>query len=221
MIRENYNAMNIQLPDKNLFMMCEKLDSTALCTMPSGFHVRNCWKDELDMWKALPFDNPALAQQYYDYMTHYYNAVYAKKGDLFFQKCLFVCNKDDKPVGTCFAWKAYEKITTLHWLKVLKDYEGKGIGRALLSIIMKSLTRDEFPVFLHTQPSSYRAIKLYTDFGFCLLSDPKIGNRNNDLEECLPILKQYMPEQDYQCLRIIPSPKFFLETVSASSQAEF
>lgn len=213
--------MSVQIPDKNLFMMCEKLNSKAISDMPNGFHVRTCQKNELDIWKAMPFDNPELAKQYYDYMTQYYNSVYAKKGDLFFQVCLFVCDKDNKPVGTCFAWKAYERITTIHWYKVLKDYEGQGIGRALLSIVMKTLTDDEFPVFLHTHPSSYRAIKLYSDFGFFLLSDPLIGNRKNDLEECLPILKKYMPHQDFQCLRITKSPPFFLKVISSPNKEEF
>ena len=213
--------MNAQIPDMNLFMMCEELNKKALSDMPSGFLVRNCRKDELDIWKAMPFDQPGLAKQYYDFMTKFYNSVYAKNGDLFFQKCLFVCNQDDMPIATCFSWKAYGKITTIHWLKVLKNYEGKGIGRALLSIIMTSLHHNEFPVFLHTQPSSYRAIKLYSDFGFYLLSDSIIGNRRNDLHKCLPILKKHMHSQDYQNLRIAKSPKYFLEIVGSTNKIEF
>jgi hypothetical protein len=45
----------------------------------------------------MPFDNLELAKKYYDYMTEYYNKVYAKNEDIFFQKCLFVCNQEDKP----------------------------------------------------------------------------------------------------------------------------
>jgi ribosomal protein S18 acetylase RimI-like enzyme len=207
--------------DMNLFMMCKKLNKKASCDMPSSFHVRTCQKNELDIWKAMPFDEPELAQRYYDYMTKYFDSVYAKSEDLFFRKCLFVCNQDNEPIATCFAWKTYEKITTIHWFKVLKNYEGKGIGRALLSIVMNSLQEDEFPVFLHTQPGSFRAIKLYSDFGFYLLSDPIIGSRKNYLNECLPILKKNMPHQDYQNLRIIKSPKFFLDIVGSSKEDEF
>jgi hypothetical protein len=32
------------------------------------------------------------------------------------------------------------------------------------------VTVHEYPVYLHIQPSSFRAIKLYSDFGFSLLS---------------------------------------------------
>ena len=167
------------------------------------------------------FDTPELAKKYYDFMTEFFATVYLPMKDLFYQKCLFICNKDDKPVGTCFVWKSYNTIYTLHWFKVLKEYEGRGIGRALLSIVMERLSQDEYPVFLHTQPSSYRAIKLYSDFGFYLLSNPVIGSRQNDLEECLPILEKYMPKSDFKKLQIVQAPKFFLDTVCSTNTSEF
>ena len=213
--------MEEQITDKNLFMMCRKLDNEATTELPEGFYVRYCKKNELDTWKAMHFDMPELATEYYDFMTEYFNDVYLPKGDLFYRSCIFVCNRDDKPVGTCFLWKAYNKIWTLHWFKVLKEYEGKGIGRALLSIVMESLPEDDYPVFLHTHPSSYRAIKLYSDFGFCLLSDPVIGNRENDLDECLPILQKYMPQSDLEKIKIVQSPPFFLRAVEHSDTNEF
>lgn len=213
--------MEEQIPDKNLFMMCRKLENDAVITLPKDFHVRNCRKNELDTWKAIHFDTSELAMEYYNFMTEYFNDVYLPKGELFYQRCMFVCDQNDKPIGTCFLWKSYNAIWTLHWLKVSKEYEGKGIGRALLSIVMKGLSESEYPIFLHTQPSSYRAIKLYSDFGFCLLSDPVIGDRQNDLEECLPILQKYMPRSDFEELKIARAPQFFLDAVCSTNINEF
>lgn len=213
--------MEEQIPDKNLFMMCRNLENDAAIELPKGFYVRYCRKSELDTWKAMHFDTPKLATEYYNFMTEYFNEVYLPKGDLFYQSCIFICNENDKPIGTCFLWKAYNMIWTLHWFKVLKDYEGKGIGRALLSIVMKSLSENEYPIFLHTHPSSYRAIKLYSDFGFCLLSDPVIGNRQNDLDECLPILQRYMPHSDFEKLKTVRAPQFFLDAVCRPEKEEF
>jgi len=213
--------MTEEIPDKDLFMMCRKLDNDAINELPAGFYVRYCKKHELDIWKAMHFDTPQLVTEYDDFMTEYFNEVYLPKGNLFYQRCLFVCNQDDRPIGTCFLWKAYNTIWTLHWFKVLKDYEGKGLGRALLSIVMKRLPENEYPIFLHTHPSSYRAIKLYSDFGFCLLSNPVIGNRQNDLDACLPILKKYMPRSDFEKLEIDQAPQFFLDAVCHSDKDEF
>ena len=39
------------IPDLNIFMMCEKLNEDALREIPEGYHIRNIRKDELDIWK--------------------------------------------------------------------------------------------------------------------------------------------------------------------------
>ncbi len=199
------------IPDLNIFMMCEKLNSYAISDLSDTYHIRKCRKDELDIWKNMPFDDPDEAIEYRKFMTDYFDTVYGNKGNLFYKKCLFVCDNNDKPIATAFIWKAYDEINTVHWLKVLKNYEGKGIGRALLSIIMKELKEEDYPVYLHTQPSSYRAIKLYSDFAFHLLSDSIIGLRENNIEECLPILKKYMPDTDFKNLQITRAPECFLK----------
>lgn len=205
----------------NLFMMCRQLNRTALTELPDAYYVRCCRKSELDIWKAMPFDDPALAEEYKGYMTDYFCGVYQDKGDLFFQKCLFACDEQDTPVGTCFIWKAYETVSTLHWLKVVQSHEGKGLGRALLSIVMKDLPQQDYPVYLHTQPSSFRAIKLYSDFGFSLLSDLIIGGRKNDLPEALPLLKAAMPQEFFDRLKMERAPEEFLSALKPSKPYQF
>ena len=213
--------MSEEIPEKNLFMMCTFLNANALRELPKGYFVRLCRKDELDIWKAMQFDSSELAREYDGFMTEYYNQVYLPKGDLFFKRCLFVCNKDDKPIGTCFLWKSYNQIWTIQWFKVVKEYEGKGIGRALLSHVMRSLPYEEYPIFLHTHPSGYRAIKLYSDVGFKLLTDSVIGHRKNELEESLPILEKFMPKEDFEKLQFTQAPLSFLTAVHSSNIDEF
>ena len=215
------DLLTMQDPEKNLFMMCSALNPAALSELPHAYHVRPCRRDELDIWKEMPFDDAASANQYRDFMTEYFNDVYSDHEKLFFQKCLFVCDTNDVPVGTCFAWQAYGKITAIHWFKVRKNCEGAGIGRALLSIVMRSIERKDYPVFLHTQPSSFRAIKLYSDFGFAFLTDPVIGYRKNDLEACLPVLEALMPPSYYAALKFAKAPDDFLKAVKSSVISQF
>lgn len=210
-----------QLPDKNIYMMCETLRKEALSELPVGYTVRSCRKDELPVWKAMPFDDPATAREYEGFMEEYFQNTYAGKEGLFFANTLFVCTSDDIPVATCLLWKAYDTFNSIHWFKVVKAYEGKGIGRGLLSIIMKDLPAESYPVYLHTQPDSYRAIKLYSDFGFQLLSGKGFGPRENDLEECLPILQQYMPKEEIEKLKIVPAPTHLRTFLSTSTTIQF
>lgn len=191
------------IPDLNLFMVCEVLNQDALARLPDAYRIRALRRDELDLWKAFPFDTPEQASEYRAYMTDYFQHHYAPKGDLFFETCLVVVDVDDVPIATCFAWKHYDRYTTIHWLKVLPEHEGRGIGRGLMSHIMASLGEDDYPVYLHTQTPSVRAVGLYSDLGFALIDLPLIDGRPVDMDAALPILRAHMTPRTYAGLRIV------------------
>jgi ribosomal protein S18 acetylase RimI-like enzyme len=210
-----------EIPDKNIFMVCNQVNINAFSKLPEGYKVRNCHFDELAIWKAFPFDNSAEAVEYEPFMTNYFQTTYGGQEDLFFSKTLFICDTQNRPVATCLLWKAYDAFNTIQWFKVLKTHEGKGIGRALLSMILNDLNGADYPVYLHTQPSSFRAIKLYTDFGFALLKGDKFGNRKNELSECLPILKQFMSQRDFQNLNFAQAPRDFSAILAEHKTVQF
>ena len=105
------------IQDGNIFMMCEKVNENAYIEIPKGFHLRKLKEKELDLWMEFPFDNDEDKKIYKNFMIKYYNDVYLIKKDLFFNSCLVLCDNEDKPVSTCFAWKAYDKFWTIHWFK--------------------------------------------------------------------------------------------------------
>ena len=184
------------IPDRNLFMMCKKPNSAAFSDAPAGYHIRPIKPEEMDFWYSVHFDCEAGdISHHIAYMRDYFRRVYEPQKEEFFRLCLVICGVDDVPLGTCFVWRVYDAVWTVHWFKISKPYEGKGLGRALLSAALNTVPHDGFPVYLHTQPSSFRAIHLYTDFGFSLLCDPVVGHRENHLSECLPILEYFMGEK--------------------------
>lgn len=208
-------------PDCNLFMMCHRLTSVALSAVPAGFHIRACRPDELELWKHIHFDTETEAAKNLDYMTGFFERVYAPEGNAFFERCLLVCDADDRPVGACASWRNFGCATTIHWFKVIREYEGRGLGRALLSEVMRRIPENEYPIFLHTQPASYRAIGLYSDFGFALLTDPQVGHRSNDLSVALPYLQEVMPESMYSGLKYASAPEWFLNAANTVNQSVF
>lgn len=211
---------DIQMPDGNLFMTCDRIERGAFGAPPRGVELRCCRPDELDLWKAMHFDLPEVAREFRPFMDEYFERVYAPQGGLFFERCRFAC-VDGAPVGTCFVWKAYGRVNTVHWFKVLRAYEGRGIGRALLTDVLGGLGPDELPVCLHTQPSSYRAIKLYTDFGFRFITDAAVGARANDLEAALPALRRAMPAAAFEALGFARAPRALLEAAAGERFSEF
>lgn len=209
------------IPDLNIFMMCSQVNEGAFCKVPKGFHIRRLKREELDVWKRFPFDSvDGDISTYIDYMTQYYNDVYLEKEDLFYDSCLVICDTNDQPVGTCFAWKAYGKVWTIHWLKVYKEKESKGLGRAILTEVMMGIPKEEFPVYLHTQPGSFRAIKLYSDFGFKIIKDKTVGNRANQYKQSLKYLKYFMGDY-YKELKFVKTDGSFGKIAKQNKINEF
>jgi len=201
------------MEDLNIFMQCHRPNPAAFQDLPEGFSFRLCRENEIDIWARI-----VAEEKYVGYVMEFFDRVYALRLHEFFENCWFVCDLTGKPIGSCMIWRAYGKINTLGWLRVLPEYEGRGIGRALISKILQKM---DFPAYLHTQPTSARAIKLYSDFGFALISDDVPGNRKNDLAESLDYLQKMLSKEDYGNLIFTNADQYFLETLANSEMAEF
>ena len=209
------------MADPNLFMICQKLNEEAFIDMPKGYHLRLCTKEELPIWKAFPFDDETTAKEYESFMQEYFDLVYKPHIDEFYKQCLFLCDDKNNPIGTAFIWKAYQQFTTLHWVKIKKEYENQHLGKAMLSAILKTVNKDDFPIYLHTQPESYRAIKLYSDFGFQFITNKKVGHRENHLEEGLDELKKLMKKEAFSKFKFTNAPENFICRLSKFDHDEF
>lgn len=201
----------------DLFMSCERPNERAYGPLPPGYRFRRCRPAELAAWKRLCLDDP----QYLPIIDAYYDRVYAPQAAAFFERCLLACDQRDEPVGTLFIWRAYGRVNTLHWFRVAPEHREKGVGRALLTRALGALDAGDFPVSLHTHPGSYRAIKLYADLGFRLLTDPMVGYRRNGLTEGLPYLRAHMPASAFERLKTARAPAALLEAALLSEQEEF
>lgn len=211
-----------EIPDYNIFMMCPALNPAALSRLPSGYQIRTCRPNELELWKAFPFDAEVTPPEYQSFMDEFVQGTYGHDMETFFQNTLFACTSDDMPVATCSHWKAYGKFHAIHWLKTRKDHEGKGLGRALLSAIMLRFRSEDYPIYIHTQPGSFRAIKLYADFGFKLLAGhAMLGTRTNDLEQSLPILQGFIPAAAFNNIEIGDTPQALIDMLAGETTIQF
>jgi GNAT superfamily N-acetyltransferase len=206
--------------DLNVFMMCERVVSSERSALPDGYTIRSSRPDELGLWKAFPFDTAVEAAANDSHMTAYFSDVYAGREAAFFEATKFVCDADETPVATGAIWPAYDLLTTVHWVKVRKSHEGLGIGRALLSELLRDVPSHAFPVYLHTQPGSFRAIKLYSDLGFRIL-DNDTGTWRNDYLEAMQELRELMPADVFARLGVTTAPDSFVEIVRSNATPEF
>ena len=179
------------IPYKNLIMRCDSFE--PLTDNTNDITVRNYQTCDEKHWADIEFsigDFPSTdeAEQYFK--AHY-------NTDDVFERCFFAEDKNNNIIGTCIAWLDYkgdETVSSLHWLAVLPEYQNKGAGKALLNAVMRYYCQNHLmPVYLHTQPWSYKAIKLYLSAGFKIMKTETFANYKNEYDEAINILSNYLP----------------------------
>ena len=117
---------------------------------------------------------------------------------------LFALNEKNEVVGSCIAWhdpRIDSMVSSLHWLVVDEQYQGQGIGRALCTAVMNLYSeRAAFPVYLHTQPWSFKAIFLYVSMGFKLQKTDAFSHYVNEYEKAMTELRKIVTEEQYELL---------------------
>lgn len=111
------------------------------------------------------------------------------------RRTVFVQNKDGSKVATLTNWWLYtgeRRDPWIHWVAVRPEYQGLGLGKAIVFEGMRRMLRMEGDrdVFLCTQTWSYKAIGIYIKAGFQFNKDQFIGGLTNEYEMAMPILNE-------------------------------
>lgn len=113
------------------------------------------------------------------------------------RRTLFVINPRQEIVATLTIWWRYtgeRRHPWLHWVAVAPEYQGLGIGKALVCEGLRRLLRIEGDqdVYLPTQTWSYKAIGIYLFAGFEFNTELDYGQFNNEYEQAITVLKQVL-----------------------------
>lgn len=85
------------------------------------------------------------------------------------ERMIFIRNQNFELVGTVTAWYGTVsdiEMGRLHWVEIIPDYQGLGLGRPLISKGMQILKEKHGRAYLKTQNSSRAAIHLYRKLGW-------------------------------------------------------
>ncbi len=119
-----------------------------------------------------------------------------------FSRILFAVDKNNNVAGSCIAWqdpKGESKASSLHWLVVDEKYQGIGLGRALSTAVMNIYEEHEaLPVYIHTQPWSWKAILLYLSLGFKLQKTDTFSHYENEFDKAMTELRKVVSEEQYE-----------------------
>lgn len=86
----------------------------------------------------------------------------------------FLLNSENRPIGTATAWFGdfnNENQGVLDWVAIIPEYQGKKLAKPMVSAILKKIAQYTNKAYLNSQTTSWRAIKMYSDFGFLAYLD--------------------------------------------------
>ena len=76
-----------------------------------------------------------------------------------------------------------------------------GLGRALGTAVMNIYAeRGDLPVYIHTQPWSWKAILLYASLGFRLQKTDTFSNYENEYRKSMDELEKIVSKEQYELL---------------------
>ena len=188
------------IPFYNVILRCDSYTSSQV-TLPDGFSVVP-YRDGFEKgWAQMEyavgdFDSEQQAE-------HYFVSTYlpdrAKR-----ENCLFLLNAEGRVIGSCIAWRdtrGAATVSSLHWLVVDEAYQGKGLGKALCLAVMELFAKQGgTPVYIHTQPWSWRAILLYISVGFRLQRTDTFSRYENQYGKAMEVLKSVVPDELFEKL---------------------
>ena len=181
------------IPFYNLILRCDRYEKGKKILLPDGYAFASFRPGYASAWARLEceegdFSSPAEA---------YFRAAYMTDPAVLGERAVFALDRTGEVVGSCIAWRDRRDdgdAASLHWLIVAEKHRGIGLGRALCRRTMEIFARrGEMPVYIHTQPWSWRAVLLYLSLGFRLQKSDTFSHYENQYEEAVRTLRAVLP----------------------------
>jgi len=189
------------IPFYNTILKCNHYQSRAI-HLPRGFYFKQYQKGYEKAWAALEYEIGDFESQIE--AESYFADTYLTNEKELLKRGVFLVNEQEEVVGSCIAWfdnRQREIVSSLHWLVVSPRYQGRGLGRALCQKVMQIFSDlDELPVYIHTQPWSYKAIFLYISLGFKLQKTDTFSHYQNQYDLSISTLKKIVDTKHYDVL---------------------
>ena len=192
------------IPFYNLILRCDHL-SPAEPALPEGFVLRPYAPGDEALWAALEheagdFASPQEAEDYF-------RRTYFPHGAALRERCWFAIAPAGSCAGTCIAWrdpKGADTVASLHWLVVSERYQRLGIGRALCNQVLRVFAaKGEAPVYIHTQPWSWKAVLLYGSLGFRIRREDTFARYENQYALCMQTLGSVLTAEQLAAVKSI------------------
>lgn len=181
--------LNLQLDNHDsriryIDLLLERIDLENIpeYELPEGYRFVFYQPGDREAWIAI--EQSAKELQSHEHGVKVWEQYYGSVEDTLHDRMIFIENAQGEKVATATAY--YDQNGELppergqvHWVAVRRDHQGKGLAKPLISQVLKVMKqRGHTEAMLHTQTTTWVAVKLYLDFGFRPMAENAAKNRD-------------------------------------------
>lgn len=153
----------------HIVMVRDNLDNIPQYELPDGYSIRKFKAGDGPVWAAIGtaagnFQSLEIAQQRFD-------KEFLEPVEDMEDRCFFIIDSaSDRAIGTAMAWYDPsfngEPYGRVHWVSIIPEFQGKGLAKPLMTVVLNRLAESHDKATLGTQTFRRAAVKLYLDLGF-------------------------------------------------------
>lgn len=150
--------------------------------LPEGYRFVFYQPGDRDAWIAIEQSAKELAD--YEHGVRTWQRYYGHVEDTLHNRMIFIENAQGEKVATATAYydlngELPPQRGQVHWVAVRRDHQGKGLSKPLISQVLKVMKqRGHTEAMLHTQTTTWVAVRLYLNFGFLPIKENAEKNRD-------------------------------------------
>lgn len=158
------------------------LDNIPEYALPEDYRFVFYQPGDRDAWIAIEQSAKELCG--YDHGVETWERYYGGVEDTLHNRMIFIENAQGEKVATATAY--YDEAGDLppergqvHWVAVRRDHQGRGLAKPLISRVLQVMKeRGHTEAMLHTQTTTWVAVRLYLNFGFRPMKENAEQNRD-------------------------------------------
>jgi GNAT superfamily N-acetyltransferase len=157
------------MSEKNITvkMIRETLENIPAFAPPPGYSIRWFQSGDEEAWRRIQ----SAAEKFHQITPDTFARVFGRNASWLSQRLCFLVDPAGHLIGTGSAWFDDNfdgrKFGRVHWMAVLPEEQGKGLGKVLMTAVCQRLRELKHTnAYLITSTARVAAIKLYSRFDF-------------------------------------------------------
>jgi len=170
--------MDKSIPHIGVLMTCLNPTGYPHCPLPSGYSLRAYESGMEQDWAIL--QTSVEHMETVDEALARFHAEYGEDMETLKDRAIFVYGPEGRLAASAVLWYGNHfgrRLPRIHWVAVAPEEQGKGLCKALMTILMDMYHKLGLTggLYLTSQTWSYKALNIYRQFGFKPYIGPQLS----------------------------------------------